>query len=124
MGGEGEPWRSLTGEWPDALDFFESVAGLHDAGINGFAIGDGWSVLSVRLADVSSYSEETGWTTVHEVLSVDMFRAEGPAVEVLSEHFGYDIIEAALDSRSLRIVTLKGTLKFGFESIRFSVPKA
>jgi hypothetical protein len=53
-----------------------------------------------------------------------MVAAEGPAAEVLREHIGYDIVEAALDRTSLRIETLQGTLMFRFESIRFSVPQA
>jgi hypothetical protein len=124
MGGEDGPWRSLTGEWPEALEFFEAVVGLHDAGIDGFALHDGGAVLSMRLWDVSSYSDETGSKTVHETLSVDMVGAEGPAAEVLKEHIGYDIIEAALDKTSLRIETLQGTLMFRFGAIRFSVPQA
>ncbi len=124
MAGVDGSWRSLTGEWPEALEFFEAVVGLHDAGIDGFALDDGGAVLSMRLWDESSYSDETGWTTIHETLSVDMVGAEGPATEVLREHIGYDIIEAALDKTSLRIETLQGTLMFRFAKIRFSVPQA
>jgi hypothetical protein len=114
--------KSLTNSWPEAVAFFESVIGLHDAMIESVDIEQDHQRAVIVLSQVSRHSTEIGFSVAYEHLHVEMLGCSVDDPKSISKYLGYDIVDAELLPGSLWIKTLVGSLCFKFKSIGFQLP--
>ena len=111
--------KYLTNTWPEAITFFRSVLGLHDAVIGGMQVFSSRNFCLLKLNDVCQYSAEREFSVIYKGLQVELNEFSGPTTEEVKSCIGYDIVEAVLEEHSLWIKTLGGTLIFKFKNVRF-----
>jgi hypothetical protein len=116
--------KYLTNTWPEAVAFFESVVGLHDAIIEEVQVLPIVNVCTLVLSDVCQHSVKSGFSVAYERLHVEMVEASGPTAELADRCVGYDIADAELLQGELWVKTLAGSISFQFRIIRFVEPES
>lgn len=109
----------LTKDFDAALNLFEKTLSLHDATIAGFAETNNGISCKIYFSDVYGHSKEDGFRVIYTNLVAELENFHCANLSLVRESIGYDVLDAELSDKSLRINTLCGQFTFNFTEMNF-----